>query len=144
MKTRLLRGAATAALLGIVPVAAAAGPAETIRLAPQAASGVSGKLTLSSPGDRAAAKVSVRVRGLKPGAQAVLVVNGGNCKRRGASVARVLTARADVNGIVTASGRVRYRGVEPVPFSTLADGAHAFSILAGARVVACGVVPGID
>jgi hypothetical protein len=45
--------------------------------------------------------------------------------------------------MLVASGRVRYRGT-PVTFATIADGAHAISVVTGGKLVARGIVPGID
>jgi hypothetical protein len=132
-----------AATLAILVGTAGAGISETIRLAPRGASGVSGTATVSSPGDRAAARVVVHVRGLRAGAAVRVVLDAGSCTRPGASVTKVLSARAGAAGTLTAAGRVRYRGA-PVTFSAIADGAHAFSVVAGGRVVACGVLPGIS
>lgn len=131
--------ALVAVLLAVAVPAATAGIAETIKLAPQGGSGVAGTATVSSPGDRAAAAVSVRLRGLEPGASVRVVLNA----VKGASIVRILSARAGKTGTVVASGRVRYRG-EPVTFASIADGAHAVSVVAGDRLVARGVIPGID
>ena len=139
---RFLAALAVVAAVAVVPVASA-GIAETIRLAPKGGSGVTGKATVVSPGDRAAAAVTIRVRGLAPKAPVRVVLNAIERGRVGASIAVILSARADARGALTASGRVRYRG-QPVTFATIADGAHAISVIAGGRVVARGVVPGID
>jgi hypothetical protein len=55
----------------------------------------------------------------------------------------IVAARADAKGMLVASGRVRYRGT-PVTFATIADGAHAISVVTGGKLVARGIVPGID
>lgn len=143
MKTPFRRLAPLAVLAAVVASTASAGIAETIRLTPRNASGVTGTATVSSPGDRAAAAVTVRVRGLAPNAPVRVVLNAIEKGRVGASVAVILSGRATARGVLTASGRVRYRG-EPVTFASIADGAHAVSVVAGGRVVARGVVPGID
>jgi hypothetical protein len=135
MKTLAFLAAAAA----LAVPAASAGIAETIRLAPTGGSGVSGTATVSSPGDRAAAAVWVKIRGLEPGASVRILLNAVN----GTSVVRILSARAGKTGTVAASGRIRYRG-EPVTFASIADGAHAVSVVAGGRLVARGVIPGID
>jgi hypothetical protein len=143
MNTAVLRLAAVAAVLALGVSVAAAGIAETIKLSPRGGSGVTGTATISSPGDTAAARVVVRVKGLKPGALARVQLNVVDGKNTSASTALILTARADAKGSLVASGRVRYRGT-PVTFASLADGAHAVSVLTGGRVVARGVIPGIS
>ena len=123
--------------------AAAAGIAETIKLTPRNASGVTGTATVASPHDTAAAAVRVNVRGLTPDTFVRVQLSALNGKRQSASTVLILSARADARGAVVASGRVRYRG-EPVTFATIADGAHAISVVSGGKVVARGVVPGMD
>jgi hypothetical protein len=130
----------------VLPVSvsvASAGVAETVRLSPRAGSAVSGTATVSSPGDKAAAAVSVKLKGLKPSASVRVMLNvvvGGNT---GASTTLILSARANGRGALSASGRVRYRGT-PVTFSSIADGAHAISVVTGGKVVARGVIPGMS
>jgi hypothetical protein len=34
--------------------------------------------------------------------------------------------------------------MEPVSWTTVADGAHVVAIVSGAKVVACGVIPGMS
>jgi hypothetical protein len=144
MNTTFPRLLLLAAILVLsVSVAAAAGIAETIKLSPRGGSGVSGTATVASPGDTAAARVSVRVKGLKPGAYVRVQLNVVEGKNTSASTALILVGRADAKGAFVASGRVRYRGL-PVTFASIADGAHAVSIVTGGRVVARGIVPGID
>jgi len=143
MNTRILRLAAVAAVLVLGVSVAAAGIAETIKLTPRGGSGVTGTATVSSPGDTVAARVVVRVKGLKPGALARVQLNVVEGKNTSASTALILTARADAKGSLVASGRVRYRGT-PVTFASIADGVHAVSVLSGGRLVARGVIPGID
>ena len=143
MKASHLRLATVAAALVTGASVATAGIAETIKLAPRGGSGVSGTATVGSPGDRAAASVSVRLKGLKPGTLVRIQLNVVDGKNTSASTALILSARADAKGALTASGRVRYRGA-PVTFASIADGSHAVSAVAGGRVVARGVIPGID
>ena len=143
MNKAILSLTAVAAVLVLGVSVAAAGIAETIRLTPRGGSGVTGIATVSSPGDTAAARVAVKVKGLKPGAVIRVHLNVVEGKNTSASTALILTARADAKGSLVASGRVRYRGT-PVTFASIADGAHAVSILTGGRVVARGVIPGID
>jgi hypothetical protein len=138
-----LRLAAAAAALVVGVSVAAAGIAESIKLTSRGGSGVSGTATVASPGDTAAARVSVRLHGLKPGAIVRIQLNVVEGKNTSASTALILTARADDKGTLVASGRVRYRGTA-VTFASIADGAHAVSAVAGGRVVARGVIPGID
>ena len=132
-----------AALLALAVPVASAEIAETIRLAPKGGSGVAGTAIVSSPGDRAAAAVSVKLRGLKPGASVRITLNVVIGKQTGASTTVILSARANDRGALAASGRVRYRG-EPVTFASIADGAHALSALTGGKVVARGVIPGMS
>jgi len=120
-----------------------AGIAETIKLTPRNASGVTGTATVSSRGDDAAAGVRVKVRGLKPHAFVRIQLNAVDGTNTSASTALILTARADANGTLAGSSRVRYRGA-PVTFATIADGSHAISVVTGGRLVARGIVPGID
>ena len=117
--------------------------AETVKLSPRNSSGVTGTATVTSPGDTAAAAVRVKVRGLKPGAIVRIQLNVVERGNTSASTALILSARADARGILAASGRVRYRG-EAVTFATIADGAHAISVVSGGKVVARGIVPGMD
>jgi hypothetical protein len=139
---RFRLGGLTAVLVLGISVAAA-GIAETIKLTPRGGSGVTGTATASSPGDTAAARIAVRVKGLKPGALVRVQLNVVEGKNTSASTALILSARADAKGSLVASGRVRYRGT-PVTFASIADGAHAVSVLSGGRVVARGIIPGID
>ena len=120
-----------------------AGVAETIKLKPTNAAGVKGTATVTSPGDAAAAAVRVEVRGLKPHAPVRIQLNVVEGKHTSASTVLILAARADANGTLTGSGRVHYRG-EPVTFATIADGAHAISVLSSGKLVARGIVPGMD
>jgi hypothetical protein len=122
---------------------ASGGIAETIKLSPRNASGVMGTATVASPGDASAAAVRVNVRGLKPRALVRIQLNVVNRKYTSASTVLIVSARAGAQGALVASGRVRYRG-EPVTFATIADGAHAISVVTGGRVVARGIVPGMD
>jgi hypothetical protein len=138
-----LRLAAVAAALVTGASVASAGIAESIKLTPRGGSGVSGAATVASPGDAAAARVTVRVKGLHPGAIVRIQLNVVEGKNTSASTALILAARADARGALAASGRVRYRGT-PVTFASIADGAHAVSVVSGGRVVARGVIPGID
>lgn len=141
MKHRI---AAFAVLVAAVAVSSAAGGiAETIKLTPRNGSGVTGTATVSSPGETAAAAVRVKVRGLKPGAFVRIQLNAVSGKNTSASTVLILSARADAKGALVASGRVRYRGT-PVTFSTIADGAHAISVVSGGKLVARGIVPGMD
>ncbi len=137
---------ALAALVAVGAVAASvavAGIAETIKLSPRGGSGVSGTATVASPGDAAAASVRVKVRGLKPRALARIQLNVVEGTNTSASTVLIASRRADARGVLVASGRVFYRG-RPVTFATIADGAHAVSVLTGGKVVARGIVPGID
>ena len=129
------------AVVAVAP--ATAGIAETIRLTPRTGSGVTGTATVASPGDAAAAVVRVNVRGLKPGTFVRIQLNVVNGKYTSASTVLILSARADAKGTLAASGRVRYRG-EPVTFATIADGVHAISVASGGKVVARGIIPGMD
>lgn len=138
------RTAALAVLVAAVAVSSAAsGIGETIKLAPRNGSGVTGIATISSPGDTAAAAVRVKVRGLKPGALVRIQLNTVSGKNPSASTVLIASARADAKGALVASGRARYRGT-PVTFSTIADGAHAISLVSGGKLVARGIVPGLD
>jgi hypothetical protein len=143
MNTPLFRLSLLAAVFVLGVSVAAAGIAETIKLTPRGGSGVTGTATVSSPGDNVAARVSVKVKGLKAGALVRVQLNVVDGKNTSASTALILTARADAKGSLVASGRVRYRGT-PVTFASIADGAHAVSVLSGGRVVARGIIPGID
>lgn len=143
MNAVITRLAAATAVLALAAPALAADIAETIRLAPKAGSGVSGTATVSSPGDRAAAAVKVRLKGLKPGTLVRIQLNAVEGKNTSASTVLIVAARADRTGALVASGRVRYRGT-PVTFASIADGAHAVSALAGGKVVARGVIPGMS
>ena len=143
MKSTARKLAVAAAALVVGVSVAAAGIAETIKLTPRVGSGVSGTATVASPGDTAAARVSVKVRGLTPGAFVRVQLNVVDGKNTSASTALILTSRADAGGRLVASGRVRYRGL-PVTFASIADGAHAVSVVTAGRVVARGVIPGID
>ena len=129
-----------AAFLAIAAPIATAGIAETIRLAPRGGSAVSGTATASSLGDRAAAAISVKLRGLKPGAGVRIMLNVVVGKETGASTTLIVSAQANDRGALAASGRVRYRG-EPVTFASIADGDHAISVVTGGKVVARGVIP---
>jgi hypothetical protein len=135
--------AALAVLTALAAPSATAGIAETIQLTPRNASRVTGTATLASPGDAAAAAVRVKVRGLRPGALVRIQLNAVSGKQTGASTVLIVSARADARGVLVGSGWVRYRG-RPVTFATIADGAHAISVVTGGRLVARGVVPGMD
>ena len=127
----------------IVASPAVGGVAETVKLSQRNSSGVTGTATVASPGDTAAAAVRVKVRGLAPAAIARIQLNVVERGNTSASTVLIVSARADARGVLVASGRVRYRG-EPVTFATIADGAHAMSVLSGGKVVARGIVPGMD
>jgi hypothetical protein len=143
MKRSLSLFATLAAVTALAVPAAGAGIAERIKLTPRGGSGVSGTALVSSPGDRAAAIVKVTVHGLEPGAFARVQLNTVSGRNTSASTVLIVSARADASGRLAASGRVLYRG-QPVTFATIADGAHAVSVLTGGKVVARGIVPGMD
>jgi hypothetical protein len=143
MNTAILRLAAVVAVLALGVSVATAGIAEGFKLTPRGGSGVSGTGVAASPGDNAAARISVKVKGLKPGAVARVQLNVVVGRNTSASTVLIVTGRADAAGKLVASGRVLYRGT-PVTFASIADGAHAVSIVSGGRVVARGVIPGID
>lgn len=143
MKTGISALAALVVAAAVAVSAAGAGIAETIKLTPRGGSGVTGTATVSSPGDAAAAVVRVKVRGLGPRAFVRIQLNVVEGKNTSASTVLILSARADTKGALVASGRVRYRGT-PVTFATIADGAHTISVVTGGKVVARGIVPGID
>lgn len=132
-----------AAVLALAASSASAGIAETIKLSPRGGSAVSGTATASSPGDKAAAAVSVKLKGLKPGATVRIMLNAVVGKSTGASTILIVSGRATGRGTLAASGRVTYRG-EPVTFASIADGEHAISAVTGGKVVARGVIPGMS
>ena len=140
---RALLIVAHAIAAAIVAAPAVGGVAETIKLSPRNGSGVTGTATVASPGDAAAAAVRVKVRGLKPGAIARIQLNVVDRGNTSASTTLIRSARADARGVLVTSGSVRYRG-EPVTFATIADGAHAISVVSGGKVVARGIVPGMN
>ena len=139
------------ALLIVASVIAAAsvaspavgGVAETIKLSPRNGSGVTGTATIASPGDASAAAVRVKVRGLKPRVGVRIQLNVVDRGNTSASTTLIASARADARGVLTSSGRVRFRG-GPVTFATIADGMHAISVVSGGKVVARGIVPGMN
>jgi hypothetical protein len=141
--TRPLTALAVLATATLAVSPSAAGIAETIKLTPRNGSGVTGTATIASPGDAAAAAVRVNVRGLQPRALVRIQLNVVDRKNTSASTVLILSARANALGTLLGSGRVRYRG-NPVTFATIADGAHAISVVTGGKLVARGIVPGID
>jgi hypothetical protein len=121
--------------------AGAVNPTEGVALKAVAESGVAGKATAGARG--AGTRVVFSIRGLAPGAKARAIMQAGTCKRSSASFAPVGSAAANASGTAQWSANVRFHG-EPVGWATIADGAHVFQILAGGRVVACGVIPGMS
>jgi hypothetical protein len=137
----LLGAAVAAAALVVAAGAAAVNPIEGVRLKAVAKSGVTGQANATARG--AGTYVVFTVRGLGPNAKVRAVMNAGNCKQPGASAASVGSAKADARGLAKWSASVLYRNA-PVAWVSIADGAHLFQIVAGGRVVACGVIPGMS
>lgn len=102
-----------------------------------------GDAVVASTGDTTAARVTVTLRRLKPGASVSILLRAGTCKQPSASLTRVLAGTADAAGSLRKSARVVFRG-EPVPFSTIADGLHTLSVVVNGRTAACTSVPGMS
>jgi hypothetical protein len=114
--------------------------AVSAELEPVSSSGVSGTARLTAAG--AATDVTLDVRGLEPGADALAFLRAGSCDLPSASFAALPDLKADATGRATATGPVLYQGREKVALSTLADGEHIIAIQSGGRMLACGVIPG--
>jgi hypothetical protein len=138
MKT--IRNIALAAVLaaGLLAGSAAAGGPAKARLQPAGSSRVAGTATLTARG--AGTTVALALRGLRPRASFHALLHAGTCARSGASFALVAAAKADATGTVRSSGSVLFHA-QPVGIRTIADGGHVIAVVAGGRVVACGVVP---
>lgn len=124
----------------VASVAFGANPTEGVRLTAVGGSKVSGLATAGARGK--GTQVSFVVRGLQPGTKVHAVMQAGTCAKPSASFATAGSATADANGVARWSAGVRFHG-QPVGWSTIADGAHHFSIV-GARRLACGAVPGMN
>jgi opacity protein-like surface antigen len=121
--------------------ASAAAPVETVLFKPVAKSGVAGSATVGANG--IGTKISVRLKGLAPGAKATVLLRVGRYPKLSASFAKGVVATADARGVARASSAIRYRS-EPVSFSVVADGDHVLTVIVGGRVVAYAEIPGMS
>jgi uncharacterized protein len=114
-------------------------PTVTVQLASVAGAGVSGQATLTSTaGDT---QVTLDVAGLTPGQPYTSQLHAGNCAQPSASFTDLPQLAADAVGHATASGAVRFRGLEAIALSDLADGNHVIVIALAGQSVACGTIP---
>jgi hypothetical protein len=133
-----------AVVLAAATVAAAAAPpplAEGVVFKPVAKSGVAGTGVVTQNG--IGTGVVVRLRGLKPGSTARVLLRTGRYPRLSASFAKAVNVKADSAGRARGSSAIRFRN-EPVAFSVVADGHHVLTVVAGGRVVAVAEIPGLD
>jgi hypothetical protein len=135
----------TAAVVAVACAAVAApafavNPTEGVRLSAVGGSKVTGLATAGARGK--GTHVVFAVRGLRPGAKVRAVMRAGTCAKPGASFAAAGGATANAKGVARWSAAVLFHW-QPVAWSTIADGAHQFSIV-GAGTLACGVVPGMS
>jgi hypothetical protein len=140
--SRVFRTAAVAAVAcaAVAAAALAVNPTEGVRLSAVGGSKVTGLATAGALGK--GTHVVFVVRGLRPGAKVRAAMQAGTCRKPSASFATAGGASADAKGVARWSAAVLFRG-QPVAWSTIADGAHHFSIV-GASALACGVVPGMS
>lgn len=141
------------ALATIVPTAASAtgkapthattdaAPVEAVKLQPVGGSKVTGRATYQAKG--AGTVVTVHLTGLGARTTFRAHLNAGTCEAPSASTTAIATGRADAKGTARATGAVRFRG-EPLPISVVADGEHLVSVVAGGKMVACAVLPGLS
>lgn len=149
-KQRARRGRAAAAglvLAAAVAVGALAGPAaafepsETVALAPAAGSKAKGTAMVMAAGN--GTSVMLDLTGLAPKTKVVALFKAGTCARQSASFGTIAQGAADAKGAFKASGKVLYRNA-PVSFTVAGDGGHLVVILAGGKMAACGVIPGMS
>lgn len=117
---------------------AAAGPTTTARLHSVGGSRVTGVAALEA--HAAGTTVFVILRNAEPGARIRALLHARTCAHSGASSALGATGNANGAGTVRATGHVLFPS-QPVSMRTIADGGHLIAVVAGARVVACGLVP---
>ena len=140
-RLRVLRSCAVllaALLLGL------AGPARaqqslTVSIEPLAGSTVRGSAVLVS--EAGGARVSLELAGLRPGASYPARLQAGSCAQPSASFASLPTLAADAGGRAAGSALVLFRGSQPVPLATLADGEHVILLSLADSAVACGPIP---
>lgn len=105
-------------------------------------SGVSGTANLMATANGSA--LGVNLIGLTPNASYAAQISAGTCAAPGASVARVVTLKANAQGHAMGTGDVLFRGTEPVQAMTLVDGDHVVHVVeekaSGAAEVACGPI----
>jgi hypothetical protein len=128
-----------ALLLAVAAIAA--NPTETIKLKPVGGAGVSGTATMGARGSGTHAVLALR--GLAANGSVRALLHAGTCRRPSASFASIGSASANAGGVARWSSTIRFR-MEPVSWTTVADGAHVVAIVSGAKVVACGVIPGMS
>lgn len=152
MRAQHLKAGFLAVALGAVVAVVAARPAgavnptETVKLRSIAGSKVTGTATVDSEGEGTGVALVLRSLAPRAAMRAVLraVLRASTCTRAGASAASIASARADAKGSVSVKGKVLFRGTEPVSFTTVGDGRQLVSIVAGGKLVACGVSRGTD
>lgn len=132
--------AALAALAVVLSDAVGAAKPVTASLKPLAASRVSGTVSLAAAGR--GTTVTLTVRGLPPWTVAYARLHAGTrITQLSASAARLPDLRADARGTARATGRVLFRGREPVQLSAIADGEHIVVVVVRGRIVAYGLIP---
>jgi hypothetical protein len=126
----------TTAHVGVV-----GGPTEAVLLKPGGGSTIRGRIEYL--GQAHGTVVRVHLVGAPAGTDLRLLLQAGTCARHGASFAPAATGRTSAGGTFSTQSRIRFHGSD-VPVETIADGAHVFVLVVGARQAACAVVPGIS
>jgi hypothetical protein len=127
--------------LVLVAAAIAANPTETIKLEPVGGAAVRGTATLGARGSGTHAVLAIR--GLAANGTVRALLHAGTCRRPSASFASIGSASANAGGVARWGSAIRFR-TDPVSWTSVADGAHVVAIVSGAKVVACGVIPGMN
>jgi hypothetical protein len=126
--------------LATAGAALAVNPTETVLLK-AAGSPVKGTVTAGAAGK--GTRVAFKLRGLSANATVRAVFQAGTCARPSASFAAAGAAVADAKGLASWTGTIRFHSA-PVSWKTAADGGHLIAVVVGAKVVACGVIPGMS
>ena len=114
--------------------------ATTVRLDSVSGSMASGVVTLEAllEGET---RFAAQVSGLTPGATYAIRLHAGIRTLPSASFTSLATLTADQFGRATASGPVRFRGVEDIPLVDIADGNHLIVLARAGETVAVGEIP---
>ena len=129
---------AVVAALALSPLASAVNPYVHVSLRPRGGSGVTGSTLVAAKGD--GTRVTLTLYGLAPRAAVRALLKAGTCAKSSASVVTIASTKATAAGGANATAQLLARGKQ-ISYFDVADGDHIITIVAGSRVVACGVVP---